>query len=196
MRSILTRVPLLLTLLRAALAPVVVLLALRYPLPGAFAACLILAVGSDYFDGVIARRLNIATPNLRRFDSVADSLFYIAALFAAWWLYPAVIAGHLVPLAVLIGLEVLRYVVDYAKFGREASYHMWSAKLWGVALFLGFFALLVFGADGFLVALAIYWGILSDLEGLAISLVLREWQTDVPTIVHAARLRRSTGASG
>ena len=114
-------------------------------------------------------------------------------MFAAWWLYPGVIAGHLGPLAVLIGLEVLRYLFDYAKFGREASYHMWSAKLWGVVLFLGFFALLVFGADGFWVSLAIYWGILSDLEGLAISIVLREWQTDVPSIIHALRLRRGLG---
>jgi phosphatidylglycerophosphate synthase len=193
-KSVLTRIPLLLTLLRAGLAPVLVLLALIYPSPAAFAACLILAVGSDYFDGVIARRLGIATPDLRRLDSVADSLFYIAALFAAWWLYPGVIAGYLAPLAVLIGLEVLRYVVDYARFGREASYHMWSAKLWGVVLFVGFFALLVFGSDGLWVALAIYWGILSDLEGLAISFTLREWQTDVPSIAHAIRWRRAAGA--
>mgnify|MGYP006920663574 CR=1 FL=1 len=42
-----------------------------------------------------------------------------------------------------------------------------------------------------LVALAIYVGILSDLEGLAISMLLREWQTDVPSFVHALRIRRA-----
>ncbi|WP_295587304.1 CDP-alcohol phosphatidyltransferase family protein [uncultured Lamprocystis sp.] len=186
-------IPLLLTLLRAGLAPVLVLLALFHPAPWAIAGCLILAVISDYFDGVIARRLNIVTDNLRRLDSIADSLFYLAALFAAWWLYPDVIYGHLRPLAVLIGLELLRYVVDFARFGREASYHLWSAKLWGVMLFLGFFALLVFAEDGLWVSLVIYWGILSDLEGLAISFVLREWRTDVPTLAHALRLRRGVG---
>jgi phosphatidylglycerophosphate synthase len=192
--AIVTLVPLLLTLLRAGLAPVIVLLALVLPSPAAFAACLIAAVLSDYFDGVVARHLGIATPNLRRLDSIADSLFYLSALFAAWWLYPQALAERLGPLAVLIGLEILRYVFDYAKFRREASYHMWSAKLFGVALFLGFFALLVFASDGLLVSLAIYVGIVSDIEGLAISFVLREWRTDVPSIFHALRLRHT--ASG
>lgn len=185
------RVPLLLTLLRAALAPVLVLLALVNPAPAAFAACLIAAVLSDYFDGVIARHLKIATPNLRRLDSSADSLFYLCALFAAWWLYPHALAERLAPLAILIGLEAIRYVFDYAKFRREASYHTWSAKLFGVTLFMGFFSLLVFASDGPLVSLAIYFGIVSAIEGLAISFVLREWRTDVPSIVHALRLRHT-----
>jgi phosphatidylglycerophosphate synthase len=192
----LKQVPLLLTLLRAGLAPVLILLALLYPAPSAFAVCLILAVGSDYFDGVLARRLGIVTTDLRRLDSIADSLFYLAALFAAWWLHPDIVARHFTPLMVLLALEALRYVVDFAKFGREASYHMWSAKLWGVILFAGFFGLLVFGADGFLVSLVIYWGILSDLEGLAISFALREWRTEVPTIVHALRLRQLRTPAG
>jgi phosphatidylglycerophosphate synthase len=187
---IVNRAPLALTLLRAGLAPVMVMLALVYPSPAAFAACLIAAVLSDYFDGVIARYLKIATPNLRRLDSIADSLFYLSALFAAWWLHPQALAERLGPLAILIGLEILRYVFDYAKFRREASYHMWSSKLFGVLLFLGFVSLLVFAFDGLLVTLAIYVGIVSDIEGLAISFVLRDWRTDVPTIVHALRLRR------
>jgi CDP-diacylglycerol--glycerol-3-phosphate 3-phosphatidyltransferase len=71
---------------------------------------------------------------------------------------------------------------------------MWSAKLFGVALFLGFFALLVLGSDGLPVSLAIYLGIVSDIEGLAISFVLREWRTDVPTIFHALRLRHTAAS--
>jgi hypothetical protein len=31
------------------------------------------------------------------------------------------------------------------KFGRKASYHTWSSKLWGIALCIGFFALLALG---------------------------------------------------
>jgi hypothetical protein len=44
------------------------------------------------------------------------------------------------------------------------------------------------------VAVPIYVGILVDLEGLAVSFVLRAWKSDVPSIVHAWRLRR--GAPG
>ena len=189
--EVIRSVPILLTGLRAILAPVVVLLSLLAPLREAFAVCLVLAFVSDIFDGVLARRLGIATANLRRLDSVADSVFYAACVFAAWHLYPAAITEHLSSLAVLITLEVMRYVVDLLKFRREASYHMWSSKIWGISLFVGFFGLLVFGSSGVVVSCAIYVGIIADIEGLAISLVLPRWQADVPTFAQALRLRRA-----
>ena len=130
------RTPVLLTTLRALLSPVVVLLSLYAPLPDAFAACLVLAFLSDIFDGVLARRLGVATANLRRLDSAADTLFYAACAFAAWHLYPSAITERWVPLVVLAALEVARYAVDFLKFQREASYHMWSSKAWGAALFV------------------------------------------------------------
>lgn len=185
------KLPLALTAFRALLAPVVVLLSLFAPLPPAFAVCLVAAFLSDIWDGVLARRLGIATANLRRLDSVADTLFYAACVFAAWHLYPAAIARHLGSLAVLATLEVMRYALDFLKFRREASYHMWSSKVWGIALFLGFFGLLVLGSSGVALSGAIYVGIFADLEGLLISLALRRWQADVPTLVHALRVRRA-----
>lgn len=183
------RLPLFLVLLRALLAPVVVALALFHPSGAAFGACLVAAFLSDYFDGVIARRLGVATVNLRRLDSAADSLFYLAATFAVWHLQPQAILGRLGPLALLAGLELLRYLLDLAKFRREASYHMWSSKAWGVFLFAGFLSLLGFHDDNLLVSLMVWAGVVADLEGVAISLTLRHWQADVPSIVHALRLR-------
>jgi CDP-diacylglycerol--glycerol-3-phosphate 3-phosphatidyltransferase len=67
---------------------------------------------------------------------------------------------------------------------------MWSSKLWGIALFAGFLSVLGYGSSGLLVTLAVYIGILADLEGLAISVVLTEWKSDVPTLLHALRLRQ------
>jgi CDP-diacylglycerol--glycerol-3-phosphate 3-phosphatidyltransferase len=183
------RVPLALTALRASLAPVVVALALAWPAPWAFGACLFAAFVSDVFDGIVARRLGVATPGLRRLDSLADSVFYLAALFAAWHLHADAIRAQAAPLAVLAVLEIARYAFDLRKFGKEASYHMWSSKLWGVALFAAFVALLVFGEDRVAVPVAIWIGVAADLEGLAISATLREWRTDVPTIWHARRGR-------
>jgi phosphatidylglycerophosphate synthase len=176
-------------LLRAALAPAVVLLVLFAPRPWAFAVCLVSAFLSDVFDGIVARRLGVATPGLRRLDSLADTFFYGAATFAAWRLHPAAIADRWRLLALLVALEVGRYAFDFIKFRREASYHMWSSKAWGIALFAAFFSLLVLGSDNVLVDVAVYLGIASDIEGLGISLALRRWQSDVPTILHASRLR-------
>ena len=183
-------IPLALTALRAVLAPVLLGLAYRQPEPRAFAICLVLAFLSDVFDGIIARRLGVATPGLRRLDSVADSLFYIAAVAAAWHLHADLLRVYALPLAALFALELLRYAYDYAKFRREASYHMWSSKAWGIALFIGFFALLVRGNGGWPVGLAIGLGIFADLEGLLISALLPVWQSDVPSSVHAWRIRQ------
>jgi len=184
-----TRIPIALTALRFALGPVVVWLALFWPNATAFAVCLTLAFVSDYFDGVIARRLGVATPSLRLLDSIVDTAFYVCALFAAWYLRSSILHPYLPALFVLAALEATRYAFDYLKFGREASYHMWSSKLWGLTLVMAFYALLVYGRAGWPVALAIYAGIVADLEGLAISSVLREWRTDVHTIFHAMGLR-------
>jgi phosphatidylglycerophosphate synthase len=196
MRGALRQLPLGLTVLRALLAPVVVWLAVSAPRPWAFALCLVAAFVSDVFDGVLARRLGLATPNLRRLDSVADSLFYLGCLYAAWHLLPAAITTRADALMVLWALELARYAFDAMKFGREASYHMWSSKLWGIALFVGFFGLLVFGWDGPAMTAAVWLGILADLEGLAISLVLPTWRADVPSLLHALQLRRSGQGAG
>ncbi|MDE2275704.1 MAG: CDP-alcohol phosphatidyltransferase family protein [Burkholderiales bacterium] len=184
-----TRVPLALTVLRALLGPVVLLQACAGPAPGLFGACLIAAFLSDVFDGIVARRLGIATAGLRRLDSLADTVFYVAATAAVWRLHPEVIRHHAGALLVLLALELARYAFDLRKFGREAAYHMVSSKAWGIALFAGFYSVLVFGQDGVAVGLAIGLGIVADLEGLAISAVLPSWRADVPSIVHALRIR-------
>ena len=184
-----SRIPLALTALRALLAPALAALAIAAPSQVAFGVCLIAGFLSDVFDGVIARRLGVATPDLRRLDSIADTFFYAAATFAAWQLYPQVILEHWVSLAFLALLELSRYAFDLAKFRREASYHMWSSKAWGIVLFLAFFGLLALGYTGAWIAAPIYVGIVADMEGLAISLVLPKWRSDVPSIVHAVRLR-------
>ena len=191
MIPVLRHIPLGLTLLRALLAPVVLFIGFTSGSPTGFAACLIAAFLSDYFDGVIARRLGVATPGLRRLDSAADSLFYIACVIVAWHLHPDAIRERWPALSVLAALEITRYVFDLIKFRREASYHMWSSKFWGLCLFIGFYALLVHGHSGLLVSLAVYAGIVADLEGLLISMVLRRWQSDVSTLVHGLRLRAS-----
>ncbi|MEP7218042.1 MAG: CDP-alcohol phosphatidyltransferase family protein [Bacteroidota bacterium] len=192
-RTLSAKIPLALTLLRVLLAPLLLWFAWRMPVPSAFAVSLLLALFSDIFDGIIARRLGVATPGLRRLDSVADTLFYVAAVAAVWHLHREFILESAIPLGILLTLEITRYLFDLSKFGREASYHMWSSKLWGLALFLAFFSALVFARAGFLFSFAIYLGIIADIEGLMISFILPSWQNDIPTIVHALRIRRGAG---
>jgi hypothetical protein len=95
--------------------------------------CLRVALITDIFDGIVARRLAVETTALRRYDSVDDTVFYLAVAFAIWKLFPEVIKREAALLTALVGLECARYLVDWVKFKREASYHMWSSKAWWLA---------------------------------------------------------------
>ena len=187
------RVPHILIALRVVCGPCLIALA-KYEAPGGLLfAVLVIAFLSDVFDGVIARRVGVVTAALRTADSVADTVFYVAACISLLLIDPRILVDHALTLGVLLLLEVVRLAVDRVKFGRVASYHMWSAKLWGVTLLLGFAEVYLSGEAGPLFALAIGVGILTNVEGLAASLVLAEWQHDVPSLLHALRLERRLG---
>jgi len=183
-------VPVTLTTLRLALGPVVAILAWAGFSGLWIAGCTLIAIFSDIYDGIIARRLHIDTALLRRYDSVADAVFYLAIAWAAWRLHPEVIRENSGIFIALFGLELVRYIFDFAKFRREASYHMYSSKLWGLVLGIATIVLFAFGMSGWLFRIALLLGIVCNAEGLVISFVLPRWIHDVPTIAHALRLRR------
>ena len=80
--------------------------------------------------------------------------------------------------------------MEHVKFGRLAAYHMWSAKVWGATLLLGFAEVYLASEAGPLFSLAIGAGIVANLEGLAASLILPNWCYDVPSAFHALAIRR------
>lgn len=178
-----------LTGLRLVLGPVLVFLAYA-GVAGAPAVLVALAAfASDYFDGALARRFGVDSAAVRRFDSATDTLFFLCAAWAAWHLYAALLRPWLPLVWAVVALELARYVFDWVKFRREAAYHAWSAKAWGLALFAALAVLLGWGRAT-LVPLALAVGVVADLEGLAMSVVLPEWTHDVPSLWHARRIAR------
>jgi phosphatidylglycerophosphate synthase len=182
------RVSLALTLLRLVLAPALVVLA-HTGAPGlVLAAALVAGFLSDILDGVVARRAGVVTPFLRRLDSSVDTVFYLGVVYAAWHRHPDTLRALAVPILIVLGGEALNYAAAYAKFRREASYHARSARLWGLLLFLALLTLLATGSAA-LLPLALVAGILAQAESLAITLVLRGWRHDVPSVWNALRVR-------
>ena len=163
-----------LTTLRCCLAAVIVALAYARAGGAAMIACVVAALLSDIFDGILARRYGVETAALRRYDSIADTAFYGGVVWAVWVLYPAVIRSYAALLVALLVLELARYLFDFVKFKREASYHSLLAKAWGLLLAAAVVALLGFGRSGALLTAAIVLGIVVDLEGLLISLLDRK----------------------
>src|SRR5262249_47494534 len=106
--------PLTLTGLRLLLAPAVVWLAYPWPSRPASVGCRTAGLLSDVFDGVLARRLGVATAALRRLDSAADVVFYLAVLWSAAVVYPEVVWAYTPGFAALLGLEAVCQGVSFA----------------------------------------------------------------------------------
>jgi len=185
-------IPLLLIALRALMAPLMVALAFSgLPwTPEAIIAAMTIGLVSDFFDGIIARRLGVATPFLRRLDSQTDAAFWIAVLASAWILHPKALIAAAPWIALIVVLELLCYALSFARFGREISTHALLSKLWGLFLFAGFVSLILSGAAGPLFYAMIVVGVLSQLDVIAIVLLLPRWTNDVPSAWHAWQLRR------
>jgi phosphatidylglycerophosphate synthase len=182
------RAALALTWFRFALAPVLVGIGVGRRAGWVAAAVLVAGFLTDVFDGVVARSHGASTSDLRRLDSTVDTIFYLAVAFCAWRLYPEALRPYLTVIAILIGTEVLNYVTALVRLGREASYHARTARLFGLVLFLALCTLLATGSAA-LIPLAIAAGFVSHAENLAITLVLPEWRHDVPSVLHAWRIR-------
>ena len=183
-----------LTVLRLLLAPVLVWLVYAGAPGVVFASVVLVAFVSDYFDGVIARRLGIASAELRHFDSRADLVFYATAAWAVWRLHPDVVRSVAIPALVVVGLDVVRHIFDFAKFGRDVAYHAWSSKVWGLSLALALVLLMGFGISRPFVGATVILGLIAQIEGLLISVVLPVWTHDIPTLIHALRI--SNAAAG
>jgi len=173
----------------AALALAVGLVATRLT-DGRVMALVAIAFSTDYFDGVIARALGVATRGLRQADSVVDTVFYLVLAAATYRLHPEVVRRHLTALGACLGTLAVWAVVDLWRWRAAAGFHAWSAKAFAAALGVWAVALYGFGADGPWMVAACAVGTLSHLEGIAISFALPRHFTDVPSFAHALRLRR------
>ncbi len=186
-----TKIPAALILIRAICGPALVAAAGAEASAWLLAGLVTFAFVSDVFDGIIARRLGVATEMLRRADTIVDTAFYVCAALALLLRSPSVFNAHLVGLGLIASLELARCVIERQRYGRLASYPMWSDKVWGITLWLGFCEAFLTGQAGPFMQLAVVMGVVADCEGLTASLVLSSWQHDICTIWHAVRLESS-----
>jgi CDP-diacylglycerol--glycerol-3-phosphate 3-phosphatidyltransferase len=156
----------------------------------ALAGMVVGALVSDIYDGVLARRWRCDTAGVRLFDSMADTVFYLCTAAALWVSEPQLWRSYGGLLVVLLGMEAVRFGVDFAKFGKPASYHSYLAKLWGLvmaAVVIGVFAL---DRSNVLVPAALVLGIFCNVEGLVMSVMMPVWRKDVKTLAEAWRIRK------
>jgi phosphatidylglycerophosphate synthase len=176
------KIPLLLTVLRLFLGQLAVIMALGGAQRKLFGPVLLAGMLSDYFDGVAARRLGVSTTWLRRFDSMADVLFYACVLCATWIVSSDVVVRGVLPLGLLLISEFLCIGVSLVRFRKLPATHCYSAKAYGLTLFLAFMAVLSCGYGHQIFWVTCVVGLLANAEVIAILLVSRRPPVDVPSI--------------
>ena len=154
------------------------------------AGIVVAALVSDIYDGVLARRWRCDTAGVRLFDSMADTVFYLCTAVALWVSQSQLWRSYGGLLVALLVLEAMRFAFDFAKFGKPASYHTYLAKAWGLVMGIAVIGVFALDRSNLFVPAALVLGILCDLEGLAMSLVMPVWRKDIKTLRAAWHIRR------
>ncbi len=185
-----SHIPSLLIGMRFTIAPLLVFDALDHKTSYWFIIGYIIAVLSDIFDGIIARRLKVSTAQLRQADSWADIFLYLCVAISTWLVYPQVIIDFRVPLLSAITIQLILFAISLIKFQKFPSFHTYTAKAWGLALLVATVGLFGFSyANTLWLAIVLCW--VNSLEEILMVLLLPIWQCDILSIFHAVELRKT-----
>lgn len=180
-------VPNLLTGLRLAMAPVLLVLAWTgqgHP----FLVLLALAFLTDVMDGLAARMLHQTSAFGARLDSWADVTIYAVVAIGGWWLWPDIVRREAPFVTAVVASYTVPTLVGLAKFRALTSYHTWSVKV--AAALIGLSVLLLFaGGPAWPFRMATPVSVLAAVEEIAITLALPELRSDVRSIFHVLRAR-------
>jgi len=176
------QLPFALTTLRLLLGPVALAGALAGFSRWLYLPLLVAGTLSDIFDGILARRLGVATAALRRYDSITDVIYYLFILGAAWILCRPVMEQNWLLLMLILLSEAAVVSVCYAKFRKYPATHSWLAKVYGLGLLGGLIALLVFNAGGWVLIALTVVALTANTEIIAIHLCMSQPPVDVKSI--------------
>jgi phosphatidylglycerophosphate synthase len=178
---------------RLALTPVLFALAWQGRAT-AFLLCLSAALFSDALDGWLARRL-VGGSNLgTKLDSWADIALCLSVPLGVWLLWPDLVRRE----AAFVGAVVACYAVPalfaLLKYRRLPSYHTWTAKLGGVLMGTGGFLLLA-GGPAWAFHLATLAVVIEAIEEVAITAILPQRRSNIPSFWHALPIARQSRAA-
>jgi CDP-diacylglycerol--glycerol-3-phosphate 3-phosphatidyltransferase len=143
---------------------------------------IVLGLLSDIFDGVIARKYNVATDRIRKLDSNVDILFTVSILTGIFILNNKIIE-YLPEIIFIISLELVTYLAYWIRFKKQPSNHSYLTKVFGVVLFFNFCMIIGWNNFEFLKLLMII-STISYIDGFAILFRLKHWKTDNKSVFH------------
>ena len=170
----LQKIPNRITAIRLLALPVLWILALT----GArtyLAIGLLLSAITDVIDGPIARKYNQTSDFGSKFDSLADQLIQISAVFWVLILMPEVYTDNLWITIAALGTYLASLTVGLIKFKRLANLHLYLTKLGGIFLYTFVIHAFLFGQyNRGLYLVAVLFLLLSHAECLILQLTSDE----------------------
>jgi len=184
------RLPNLLSALRLALAPVMVIEAAAGGSRTWFFILFGTALVTDAFDGFLARRFHAVTDLGRRLDSWGDYVMTAAAVTGIWLLWPEVVRREW-PWFVTTVMGCFAIVIyGLLRWRRVLGYHTVLAKAMVFVLPLAVIVLLA-GRSAAPFHAAVFLQVLCGLEEMAIALLLPGYSGEMPSVWHAWHRRRA-----
>jgi len=187
--------PVALTTLRLLLGPIALLCAFTSVTRFVYLPILITATLSDIFDGILARRFGVATPTLRRYDSITDIVYYLFILSVAWILCRPAIMETLWLIVLILLSETGCIFICLARFRKFPATHSYLAKFYGLCLLGCLIALLVFNAGNWAIATLAIVALITNAEIIAIHFMMDSPPVDVHSIFTLSKKssERNTG---
>jgi phosphatidylglycerophosphate synthase len=182
--------PFALTTLRLLLGPIALACALTNVPRWIYLPILVTATVSDILDGILARRFGVATPALRRYDSITDIIYYLFILAVAWILCRPVIVENLWLIALVLLSEAGCVSICLIRFKKFPATHSLLAKLYGLCLLTALIAMLVFNAGNWVVIALAVVALTANSEIIAIHFLMDCPPVDVPSIFTVLKKRR------
>jgi len=145
---------------------------------------------TDIFDGIIARKLNVASKKLRVWDSNVDQFFWLVVIGVIFYLNLDFVKQNFYWIVSIFILEFLAYIVSIFKFKKTIATHSILAKIWTLTLLAFLIDLEINTTSFFPYWICIILGIISRVEIILIILKLKKWTTDVPSILVVNKINK------
>lgn len=175
---------------RLGIAMLIIVLSFTFIYPVVVVCLSILAILSDIFDGIIARKLSISTAALRVMDSKIDTVFWFSCLFYLCIKKPQILQEYIFELLILVLLEILVIFLGHIKYRARVSFHTLLSKVWALCLMIFFIDAVLNKSAVITFKVSFYYGLVVQAEILTILILLKEYHTDVPSIFQAIKLRQ------
>jgi len=184
-------VPMSLTLMRIIIAILLLVDGLDGTASQYFLTGFILAWSFDIMDGFLARKLKVTSAIGAILDGLADLTLYGCVTTCVFYIYPG-IASSLCSL-VIIGIiaQLIHDAAGLLKFRKMVSYHSFLAKVISVLAFLSVLEMFSFHHSYHLAQVALVLWIISNIEGLSMTLILPIYVNNVANILVAFQYNRS-----